>query len=76
MLNFLTRALCVALWASLGFFLGGFFLTLLLFAGAKLAGVSDDAAVAVLPAVGTITGAVLAGAAAWIGTRPETGRRS
>lgn len=64
-LNFTCRIVSVAAWATLGFFL-----TLLLFAGAKLAGVSDDAAVAVLPAVGTITGAVLAGAAAWIGTRP------
>lgn len=75
MLDFLTRALCVALWASLGFFLGGFALTLILFGLAKAAGLSDDL-VAALPAVGTITGAVLAGAAAWIGTRPETGRRS
>lgn len=75
MLNFLTRALCVALWASLGFFLGGFALTLILFGLAKAAGLSDDL-VAALPAVGTITGAILAGAAAWIGTRPETGRRS
>lgn len=73
MLDFLTRALCVALWAALGFFLGGFALTLILFGLAKAAGLSDDL-VAALPAVGTITGAILGGAMAWSGTR--TGRRS
>lgn len=69
MLNFICRIVSVAAWATLGFFLGGFALTLILFGLAKAAGLPDDL-VAALPAVGTITGAILGGAAAWAGTRP------
>lgn len=68
-LDFSSRAVLVTAFAVFGYYLVGFCLALVVAVSANLLGAPEQV-IALVPAVCMPAGAVLAGAAAWIGTRP------